>query len=180
MKAYKTILFGIIFLFSIQKGISQEIDLGLKLGANFATLGDLQQFDNEIGFVGGAYLDLKFGKFGIQPELLYSQQDGQFDITAFDLNYVNIPVMFKFYIVGGLNLQLGPQFGILVNDSIPDSISQSVETESFDLAGTAGLGLDLPLGLRANARYVFNVENDFETANFTDGFFTLSLGFNLF
>ncbi len=180
MKVFKVLLLSFVLFLSLQKVAAQEIDLGVKLGANFATLGDIEQFDNEIGFVGGAYLDLKFGKFGIQPELLYSQQDGQFDITAFDLNYINIPVMFKFYIVGGLNFQLGPQFGILVNDSIPDAISQSVETESFDLAGTAGLGLDLPLGLRASARYVFNVENDFETANFTDGFFTLSLGLNLF
>jgi hypothetical protein len=176
----KKISFILLIFFISQYGRSQELDFGPKIGANFATLGDLEQLDNNIGFVGGAFLNIKFEKFGIQPELLYSQQGDEFNLSDFDLDYINLPVIFKFYLVGGLNFQLGPQFGILINDNIPDSITNSFETETFDLAGVAGLGIDLPLNLRISGRYIFDVENDLESAQFDEGFFTLALGITLF
>jgi hypothetical protein len=180
MKLQHLLVYLFTLAFISHKAYAQTLDFGVKLGANFATLGDLEQFDNEIGFTGGAFLDIKFEKFGIQPELLYSQQGEQFDIAAFDFDYINLPIIFKFYLVGGLNFQLGPQFGVLINDNIPNDIIDSFENETFDIAGVTGLGLDLPLKLRLSARYVFDIENDFQSANFDNGFFMLTLGVGLF
>jgi hypothetical protein len=176
----KKIAFSIFLLFTSYVNSAQEIDIGPKLGANFSTHGDLLQFDNQIGFVAGAFLNIKFESIGIQPELLYSQQGQDFEFSAFDLDYINLPLMFKFYFSGDFNFQIGPQLGVLVNDNIPDSIVQSIDTETFDLTGVVGLGVELPFKIYLSVRYIFDVENDLQTANFGDGFFTLALGVSLF
>ncbi len=175
----RKIAFIFFLLFIFKQGFSQKIDLGPKLGANFATLGDIGELDNEIGFVGGFFLSLDFNKFYFDTELLYSQQGDTFDIFAFDLDYINVPALFKFDIIGSLNIQFGPQFGFLVDDNIPDAIVDAFEADTFDLSGVAGIGIKLPLNFRADARYVFDISNDLNTANFDDGFFMVSLGFTL-
>ncbi|NBC58741.1 MAG: outer membrane beta-barrel protein [Bacteroidetes bacterium] len=168
----------IVILITAQLGYAQEIDFGAKLGVNFATLNDVSEADNKTGFVGGAFLSAKFSKIGLQAELLYSQQGAEIDATEFDLNYVNIPVLFKFYLIGGLNVQAGPQFGFLIDDSLEDSVSSGVEAETFDLSGAAGLGFDLPAGLRADARYVFGLTDTFDGGDGKNGVFMLSLGYS--
>lgn len=170
----------LLILFSAFNLRGQEVDFGPKFGANFATLGDLERLDNQIGFVGGLFLNIKFEKFGIQPELFYSQQGEQFNLSSFDTDYINLPLMFKFYLIGGFNFQLGPQFGILINDNIPDGILESFQAETYALAGVAGLGIDLPLKINLSARYVFDVQNDLESADFENGFLTLAIGLRLF
>lgn len=164
-----------VLLIAAQMSNAQEIDFGIKLGANFATFNDFSDASNKTGFVGGVFANLKFGKIGIQPELLYSQQGAEFKASDFDLDYVNVPVMLKYYLIGGLNVQVGPQFGFLVDDTIPD-LSDSAK--NFDLSGAAGLGIDLPLGIRADARYIFGLTDVFDNRDGKNGVFTLSLGYS--
>lgn len=167
-----------ILLITAQMSYAQDIDFGVKLGANFASISDVSDASNKTGFVGGAFLNVKFSKIGIQPELLYSQQGAKFDAFDFDLNYVNVPVMLKYYVFGGLNLQVGPQFGFLVDDNLSDSVESGIEAESFDLSGAAGLGYDLPLGLRADARYIFGLTDIVDGEDGKNGVFTISLGYS--
>lgn len=167
-----------VILITAQLSYAQEIDFGVKLGANFATLNDASGFDNKTGFVGGAFVGAKFSKVGLQAELLYSQQGAEFDATDFDLNYINVPVLLKYYLIGGLNVQVGPQFGFLVDDNIEDSVGNAFEAETFDLSGVAGLGIDLPFGLRADARYIFGVTDTFDVIDGKNGVFTIALGYS--
>ena len=173
-------IFVLVLCFITFSNQGQNIDFGPKIGANFATFGDLSKFDNEIGFVGGAFLSIKFSKIGIQTEVLYSQQGEDFGFDQFDLDYINIPLALKFYFLGGLNLQLGPQFGFLINDNVFDDVVEGIETETFDLNAFGGLGLDLPLNLSVDARYIFDVSDNFTEASFDNGFFSLAVGFTLF
>lgn len=152
---------------------AQEIDLGIKLGANFSTINDASGLKNKTGLQAGAFLKVGFGKYAIQPEVLYSQQGAK----SFDLDYVNVPVMFKYYIVGNiLNLQAGPQFGFLTNDSLGDQI----KAKSFDFSGAAGAGIDLPLGFRVDARYHFGMTDVFKEASGKNGYFSVALGYSFF
>ena len=170
-----------VLLIVAQMSNAQEIDFGIKLGANFATFNDASNVSNKTGFVGGVFANLKLGKIGIQPELLYSQQGAESNGSDIDLNYINVPVMLKYYLIGGLNVQVGPQFGFLVDDTIPDPtdlITSGVEAENFDLSGAAGLGIDLPLGIRADARYIFGLTDVFKNTDGKNGVFTLSLGYS--
>ena len=167
-----------VLLIITQMSYAQEIDFGVKLGANFATLNDASNASNKTGFVGGAFLGLKFGKIGIQPELLYSQQGAELNASDIDLNYINVPVMLKYYLIGGLNVQVGPQFGFIIDDNLSESIGSGIEAETFDLSGAAGLGIDLPLGIRADARYIFGLTDIVDGEDGKNGVFTLSLGYS--
>jgi len=171
----KKLKFLLAILVAVQFSFAQEIDFGLKLGANFSNFNDASSFDSKTGFVGGAFAAAQFSSFGLQTELLYSQQGAEFNALDFDLDYVNVPVLFKYYVIGGLNIQLGPQFGFLIDDTIPDA---SFETEDFDLSGVTGLGIDLPLGIRADARYIFGLNDIFKNSDGKTGVFTLSLGYS--
>lgn len=137
---------------------AQSVDLGIKLGANFSNITDASNFESKTGFVAGAFLGIKLNdNFAIQPELLYSQQGAKLDAGDFNLNYVNVPVIIKYYLIQGFNIQVGPQFGFVVDDNIGDAIGEGIETNSFDTAGVVGVGYDFPMGLRLDARYNFGL-----------------------
>lgn len=174
----RLLILSFVLLFSLHSK-AQEIDFGLKAGANFSTLTDASGLSNKTGFLAGAFLGVKFSdKFALQPELLYSQQGAEFNLGDFDLNYVNVPVVVKYYIVQGLNLQAGPQFGFLVDDNISDVSGNIRDSESFDLSGIIGAGYDLPLGLRIDARYHFGFTDVFDSASGKNGVFSVALGYS--
>tara|TARA_R110000850_G_scaffold277086_1_gene422275 strand:- start:2020 stop:2562 length:543 start_codon:yes stop_codon:yes gene_type:complete len=178
MKRFILITFVSLFAFSTH---AQGIDFGIKAGMNFANINDAAEgLDTRTGFHAGLFLGLKFNdKVALQPELLYSQQGAEFDAGEFNLDYVNIPVIVKYYLVQGLNVQLGPQFGFVVNDDISiGGIAADFEAEEFDVSGILGAGYDLPLGLRIDARYNFGFSDVFKSGDGKNGVFSLALGYS--
>lgn len=154
---------------------AQNFDLGIKVGANFSNIQDVSDLDSRTGLVAGAFATFGFGNMAIQPEVLYSQQGAKNDIDKFDLDYVNIPVMLKVYPLGkALNLQVGPQFGFLTHNSFRDQI----KAKSYDFSGAAGIGVDLPFGLRVDGRYNFGLTDIFKDAKGKNGVFTISVGYS--
>ena len=168
------LIVAICFAFGTYHSVqAQEVDLGLKLGANFSNLNDTKNLDlsSKTGLVAGAFASIGFNKWAIQPEVLYSKEGSK----NFDMDYINVPVLVKYYFVGHfLNLQVGPQFGFLTHDSIKDQ----AEAKDFDLSGAAGLGLDLPLGIRLDARYNFGLTKVTEDHNGKKGVFTVAIGYS--
>lgn len=178
MKRVILIVFTSLFAVSTY---AQGIDFGVKAGVNFANINDAaESLDTRTGFHAGVFLGLKFSdKIALQPELLYSQQGAEFDTGEFNLDYVNIPVILKYYLVQGLNVQLGPQFGFVVNDDITfEGVASDIEAEEFDLSGVVGAGYDLPLGLRIDARYNFGFSEVFKDSDGKNGVFSLALGYS--
>lgn len=156
---------------------AQEVDLGIKIGANFSNFNDAKGADlsNKTGLVAGAFAAFGFNNWAIQPEVLYSQQGAKTDLGDFDLDYINVPIMFKYYIIGHvLNLQVGPQFGFLTHDSFKDQ----VDNKSFDFSGSAGAGVNLPFGLRLDARYNFGLTDVSEHGSGKNGVFTIAVGYS--
>jgi len=156
MKRITLALAVIILMISNSLNAQSVIRFGLKGGLNFATI-DVPggSVDGTTGFHAGAYLTVKITKFAVQPEVLYSFQGAD----GLDLNYVNIPIMAKFYLIQGLHLEAGPQFGILL--SAEDSGGTDVKDfyKSSDLGVAFGAGFDLPFGLGVGARYVLGLSD---------------------
>ncbi len=128
-----------------------QVALGLKGGANISKFDDASA-DNFTSFHGGAFALFKLTKIGIQPELIYSLQGSKFGPDDFKTSYVNIPVMLKLYLVAGLNVQAGPQFGFL-NSAKLDGANVKSSLKSSDMSINFGLGWDLPFGVTVDARY---------------------------
>ncbi len=160
----------------------QRIDIGIKGGLNYSKLEipDIST-SSKTGYHLGAYSLFKFGKLGLQPEFIFSQQGSKVDLGHWDTKYINIPVILKLYLAAGFNLQAGPQFGFLNKaeldgNSIEDNIKKS------DVSLGLGLGWDAPIGLKFDARYNMGVTNNsddpaYETIK--SQVFQLSLGFRI-
>lgn len=136
----------------------QQVKFGPKAGVNFANLSGMNDSEMKIGFHVGAVAEIKFNdKFSIQPEVLYSTQGakskGNDDKISND--YINIPIMAKYYIVDGFSVELGPQVGFLMKSESEGIISGDTKDfyKSVDFGLGMGLAYDLPQGFFINARY---------------------------
>jgi opacity protein-like surface antigen len=146
----------------------EEIKFGIKAGANFSNF-DSDDSDGKTGFYVGALADLPVsGNFHVQGELLYSSE-GADDAN---LDYLRIPVLAKYYVMQGLSVQVGPEFGFKIGgDDFVDDV-----TKSFDFGIGAGVGYELSMGLFFDARYNLGLSNisdvdggDFKNTNFQIG-----------
>lgn len=175
----KKLIVGALVLFVGTTAFSQSIDLGIKAGANFANISDASGLSNKTGFQAGIFGGIKFSdKLGIQADLLYSQQGAKFSGGDFDLSYVNVPVVLKYYLFQGLNLQAGPQFGFVVDDNITKVFGSIAKAEKTDVSGVVGAGYDFPFGIRFDARYNFGLTDVIEGGKGKNSVFSLALGYS--
>jgi hypothetical protein len=174
-----------------------EFAIGIKAGPNFAKIdGDAsagENYKSRTGFHGGAFALIKLTKIGIQPEIIFSQQGSKVKINSQDLesnfSYINIPVMLKVYLVAGLNIQVGPQFGFVASAKQEqiDAFSGDVTKEDVkdqmkksDISAGLGAGWDLPFGLTVDARYNLGLSKINEgSGDIKNQVFQLSLGYKL-
>jgi Outer membrane protein beta-barrel domain len=165
-----------VFIFSVSRIHAQGFHLGVKAGANLASING-RSFDDGFnwGFMAGAFAEINVSsKWGVQPELLFSSTKTQ---TASDfssvvneagnvginsqnvsLNYLSIPILLSFKPIPLLSIQVGPQFGILMNTSqnITSNGKNAFKSGDFSIVGGAQLNLG---GFKAGARYVFGLTN---------------------
>ncbi|GLB49919.1 porin family protein [Neptunitalea lumnitzerae] len=154
---------------------AQQKHLGLKAGVNFASLtGDwADDLDNKTGYHIGVTAELGWkDSFSIQPEVIYSTQGAELEDIDFKIDYLNVPVLAKIYMVKkNLSFMAGPQFGYVINDNF-----DSDDLKEFDLSGAVGLELKL-LSFYAQARYNFGF-TDVTNVGGKNGVFQLSIGHN--
>ena len=159
---------------------SQETKFGVKGGANFATLSgdDTDGIDGRTGFHIGGLAEIMFNdSFGVQPELVYSNQGASEEFSesgltgkyTLKLDYINVPILAKYFLTSGLNVNLGPQVGFAINkqeefelsgDGLDESGSEDLEgVNDFDFGLAGGLGYQLDMGVFINARYTLGLSN---------------------
>ncbi|MBS7232213.1 PorT family protein [Flavobacterium psychroterrae] len=144
---------------------NQKVKIGLKAGLNISNLAiDESELNSsgKTGFTAGIMVEIPIVKnFSLQPEVLYSQQGTKSsffdpDVTnsnyksTIDLNYLNIPVMLKYYVLKGLSVQAGPQIGILLkaNNKYQDNFLGYENQESFNLKDySSGIDTSVNFGL---------------------------------
>lgn len=180
-------LFTLCLIFCAFSIVSQaQIRLGVKGGGNLA----YSVFDPEISFDVQPLLGFHLGGFahfgiadniGVQVELLYSTQGTRIDADAFGvqfelkdrLNYLAIPVLFKFTSSGGLTAEIGPSFNILLaanrtieTPSVTGTLTEEMDVKEvysgLDVMLAIGLGYELPSGLSFNGRFSFSVANVYD------------------
>ena len=158
-----------------------KAELGIKGGVNLSSLSGNDVGENITAYHGGAYVMAKFTKLAVQAEGLFSKRGSE----RIDLDYLDVPLIFKIYLAAGLNLQAGPQFGILLSKNATDGLGNSINQyiENSDISATVGAGWDLPFGLNLTARYLIglkDVNTQPDTAEIKNNTFQLSIGYQLF
>ena len=183
-------LFCVVFVMclAVASYAQVQVALGLKAGVNVSKLnGDDVESSSITAFHGGAFGLFKFTAIGIQPELLFSQQGSKVEDLSGDLqdlkmSYMTIPVMIKFYLPGGFNLQAGPQFGFL-NSAEFDGDDVKDSFKSSDITANVGVAWDAPFGLVLDARYnigLSDISDDNSLGEVKGNTFQFSLGYKLF
>lgn len=137
-----------------------QLTVGLKGGLNFATA-DVTgvDVDNKTGYHFGAYAVVKAGPIGIQPEAYFSVQNLSSDAGDYDLSYLQVPVLLRLGILKVLYLNAGPQFGINLKAKDEDGDDFKDNLKGMDTSIALGAGLDLPMGLGAQLRWVKSLGN---------------------
>ena len=149
----------------------------------------------------GVYAEIPVSEtFSIQPELLYSKQGGTQDgslvfqeanvnyESTFNLSYLTVPIMAKFYVAKGLSLEAGPQIGFLLksevdievnNALLASSTTEDVKdfTKSTDFAFNIGAGYQLNSGLNFNLRYNIGLTDAYEDIDAKNSVFQVGVGY---
>lgn len=159
----KKIIFAVATFLLLSAAASAQLSYGLKGGMNLTTLTQVRHTDAEFkpSFYIGGFAEYRFNDFlAISPELVYSRQGYKYSISnayvdsgdgQYRLNYINIPVLAKIYVIGErLSLDLGPQFGFLATaklkldyemggESGDRTIDVKDDVPTFDCSFAAGL-----------------------------------------
>lgn len=160
----KNVFIVVLLVFAIQSSVAQNFKFGAVAGVNFSNingedLGTNEEFNDlesltsfHLGLVSEILLG---GKFYIAPELLYSAQGAKDEESDLKLNYLQIPVMGRYYFTEGFNAELGPQIGILLNTSgeVEDVKVSNDSFETTNISFAFGLGYKMTNGLFLRARY---------------------------
>lgn len=203
MRKLPGILFAMCFMLLAETAFSQaQLSVGLKGGLNFSKL-DLNSsvatnYDNRTGYHAGLFTLVKFGPFGIQPEVIFSKQGSTYTVstTNYEANfdYINVPIILKFYLPLKINLQAGPQFGFLSASELINTATGVKDPKSAgdlfsktsDVAIAVGAGWDLPFGLTVDFRYNIGL-SDIEIqpsvtqpVTFNNKVIQLSVGYKIF
>lgn len=179
MKRILTLVMVVIisFPFSVEAQ-KMDVDLGIKIGANFNNInGKYWKNGYKANFLGGAFLGVNGGRLGLQLEGIFAQstfvtgdkfneiykdayQTGKDSVKegSFKVNYLSVPVLLNIKLFSRAVIQLGPQYSGVVSVNDKDDLFNDAESlfkGSFD--GVIGLWLKLPAHLNVGARYVIGL-----------------------
>jgi hypothetical protein len=135
--------------------------------------------------------------FALYTELNYSRQGAAdrgdlqgvpFD-NRIDLDYINVPLLLKFYIYEGLAIEAGPQLGFLLNakyrsKQVENPLVRDLTNDFEGLDVSLGLGTSYKTewGFIVGARYNFglntiNNNTDFDSGDLRNAVFQLHFGY---
>jgi Outer membrane protein beta-barrel domain len=169
MKARLISLAAMLLFFSAS--YSQSMTFGVKGGVSINKITG-KSFKEEFtyGYHAGGYATIGLSKkLAIQPEVLFNQMNTdtsssfssiyQFNhINHIKLSYVSIPLILNYNVSNLLALQLGPQFGILIDQNKNLLQNGGDAFKKGDLSMLGGLQLKL-LKFRVYGRYVIGLNN---------------------
>lgn len=178
--------------FASAQAWSEKVQLGLKGGVNFSSVtGDnFESPDARTNFYAGLVFEAPLSeKLSLQPEVFYSGQG--FDITdepnqedaEFQVGYIQVPVLLKAYLVDGLNIQAGPQFGFKVNEEVdfdPNNDGGDIDSDvvrDFDLGLTAGLEYKFVEKFFIQARYTYGFSQMIEDTDVHNSVISAGVGY---
>jgi hypothetical protein len=175
-----------------------QFHIGIKGGANITKI-EGRSFKDEFkyGYHLGGFMELGLGnKWSLNPEVLFNQYattvDSNFNHiyqnvfnpshqSSVKLNYLTIPIVLNYKLLGPISLQAGPQFGILLdkNKTLLQNGGNAFKSGDFSMVAGAQLKLS---AFRITGRYVVGLSNINDIDNqdkWKNQGFQLSLGFAL-
>jgi len=166
---------------------AQTLHYGVKAGYNGANIGgDVKEGNTLNTFHAGLLLEVELNnKFSIQPEILYSAQGSKYNSgRKSNIDYINVPILAKYYFIDRFSVEAGPQIGFLTKSEDKwngETVDYKDETKSIDLSLPVGLSYRFPMDFFISARYIFGLSNfnDLENSSYkmNHKVFQIALGY---
>ncbi len=165
---------------------------GIKAGFDMTNFwGEDMPHGMKPSYQAGVFLEYRFANapIAIAPEIVFAAQGGKFNVgeetglsfaknadVTFNTNYINIPVMLKYYVTPSFSIDFGPQLGINVySKATATAGNASATVDMGDITNSVdfGLGLGGTYNITSNAflqaRYTMGMthvlKNDIDAQN---------------
>ena len=167
-------------IFATGAAMAQEkFSFGPKVGVDYTHFWDADgDYSGMLNYQAGLFMEYRFNdRFALAPEVVFAAQGGKqkwidsdnIEVsTTSHLNYINVPVMLKLYVVPSkLSFDFGPQVGFNVYKKSTDKWKYEGKSfkETDELKGLKTVDFAIGLGL------TYNITNDV----FVQGRYTLGL-----
>src|SRR5665647_848826 len=192
---------GFLFAQKFKQTDSEKFfHIGAKAGVNINKInGQSYKSGFNYNYLLGGFMQFNFSKtFGLQPEVNFVQSSSEFSndaSTVYDdlfyngsqrkakLNYLKVPLLLNINVGPSkrVKLQLGPQVGGLIKQSV-DSLKNNVDIfKKGDWSAVGGLWIQIPF-INLGARYeigLTNLNNIDNSEKWKSQAFTIFAGFTL-
>ena len=161
----KNYLLGLFFIFAATfTALSQTtFEYGLKGGINYSMGGEIEgntsnttywggtaEGEGALGFHGGVFGQVNFGKFFIRPEVVYSSLTQEFAIpkkeenTEFNVQTFTIPLLLGYNIYGPLDIYAGPVYSNVLDAQIPnEELNDVIVVQSTPINAQVGAKVEI-------------------------------------
>lgn len=168
----KKIVILLLFFVSFQIQAQQKFGIGLKIGQNFSKIDNVAVDRHSASYHAGVNIQIGLSKgFSIAPEVLLSQTKleaspsldelklyANLKPETYHLNYLTIPILVQYNIVKSFLIQVGPQYGILLDQSKDGTENARLTFSSGEFSMVGGAKLNLG-GFFVYGRYVIGMNN---------------------
>ena len=166
----------------------KQFTFGPKIGVDYTHFwGKNAYHGGQLNYQAGVFMEYRFtNRFSIAPEVVFAAQGGKYDVKDYNdgdgyfdakftenVNYINIPVMFKYYVTPALSIDLGPQLGINVYSkytveskdkhlNIKETEDQKDDTKTIDVGVGLGLTYNIAKDVFVQGRYTLGLTEVFD------------------
>ncbi|RYJ37700.1 OMP_b-brl_2 multi-domain protein [Flavobacterium anhuiense] len=169
----KKIILSAVAIMAFAFSNAQETRFGIKGGVSLTNFSGDVEANSKVGFLVGGFAEIKIiDRLSIQPELLFSSQGAKYeyigmDNTNLNLNYINVPVLAKFYITKEFTVEGGPQIGFLVSAK-DDGEDVKDFYKSVDFGFNFGAGYNFTDNLSVGLRYTVGLSGVVDRGDYDD------------
>lgn len=169
MKKIILALFIAICVLGISNLNAQNIKYGVRAGLNSSTFNEKGDSDAGVkfGYYIGGFAEIKLNtNFAVQPELQYASYGAEYNNgdSNMNLNYLVLPIVFKYYATEKFNIQLGPKLAYnLVAEAEQGSITIDLKANDdffdlndFDYGFVFGFGYDFNEKFALDTRFDYS------------------------
>ena len=212
----KALYLLIVGFFCISVSSAQEFSFGIKGGPSYVTGGQITgrvgggddfggtvEGDSQFKYHGGGFFEVRFNKFLIRPELIYSAMEVEFGFptqpSTYAVEKISVPLLFGYNVWGPVDVYAGPAYQKILDATLEGNEPGSpVIAQNTPLAAQVGikagfgrfeLDLRYDRSLSSAEPYIIDIAENgpdgygINTANFDDSRLNqilLSISFKIF
>ena len=154
-KAFYLFILG---FFCISISNAQEFSFGIKGGPSYVSGGQITglssnglyfdgtvEAESKIGFHAGAFFEVRFGKFLLRPEFIYSAMETEFPFptatSIYAVDKISVPFLVGYNVWGPIDIYAGPAYQNILDATLEgtEPPDQEIVVQNSPLAAQVGI-----------------------------------------